>query len=317
MKIVIPGGSGHIGRYLSRHLLEKKHDVKILTRNVKQRGASFVFWDGQTLGEWQKEIDGSDVVINLSGRLVSCWPTNKNLKEMMDSRVNSTRAIGEAISRSPSPPKLWIQMSTATIYAHSFDRANDEYSGVIGGNEPDISDTWRHSVDIAKNWEKALFHFKTPSTRKVAVRSAFLISPMKKGYFDILLSLVRKGMGGPVAGGRQYVSWIHVEDFIRAIEFVMFNEDIKGVINFSSPHPITQKEFMSHIRSACGIKVYFPITKWMSEIGAIFLKTDTQLVLKSRRVIPKKLLSYGFKFQFPRWPETVLDMLSRYNKENS
>ena len=208
-------------------------------------------------------------------------------------------------------------MSTATIYAHSFDQANDEYSGVIGENEHNIPYTWHHSLSIAKNWEKTLFNFKTPCTRKVAIRSAFMISPMKKGYFDILLYLARRGMRGPVAGGKQYVSWIHVTDFIRAIEFVIFNENIKGIINFSSPHPMPQKDFMSHIRSACGTKVYFPITKWMSEIGAIFLKTDTELVLKSRRVVPKKLLSNGFQFQFPHWPEAVADMICKYNEEIS
>ena len=311
MKIVIPGGSGHIGRYLLQHLQEKQHDVQALTRNTKLKDP-FIFWDGQTLGEWQKVIDGSDIVINLAGRLVSCRPNKKNLKDMMDSRVNSTHVIGEAISRSQRPPKLWIQMSTATIYAHSIDQAHDEYSGTIGESEHNIPDTWHHSVKISKNWEKTLFNFKTPFTRKVAIRSAFLISPMKKGYFDTLLYLTRRGMGGPVAGGKQYVSWIHVKDFVRAIEFVMSNEDIKGVINFSSPHPMPQKEFMSHIRTACGAKIYFPITKWMSEIGAIFLKTDTQLILKSRRVVPTKLLSNGFQFQFPQWPEAVADIISRY-----
>ena len=316
MKVVIPGGSGHIGKYLLQYFQEKQHDVKVLTRNTKQKDP-FIFWDGQTLGEWQKVIDGSDVVINLAGRLVSCRPNKKNLKEMMDSRINSTRVIGEAISRAKRPPKLWIQMSTATIYAHSFDRANDEASGIIGGNESNVPYTWHHSVSIAKNWEKTLFKFKTPLTRKVAVRLAFMISPMKKGYFDTLLYLARRGMGGPVAGGRQYISWIHVTDFIRAIEFVISNEDINGSVNFSSPHPIPQKEAMSHIRSACGTKVYFSITRWMSEIGALFLKTDTQLVLKSRRVVPKKLLSSGFQFQFPHWPEAIKDIIGKCNKGRS
>lgn len=312
----MPGGSGHLGKYLLPHFQRQGQDVKILTRDANKKHP-FIFWDGQTLGEWQKVIDGSDVVINLSGRLVSCQPTKKNLKEMMDSRINSTRIVGEAISHAKHPPKLWIQMSTATIYAHSFDRANDEDSGIIGGNESNIPYTWRHSVSIAKNWEKTLFSFKTPLTRKVAVRLAFMISPKEKGYLDTLLYLARRGMGGPVAGGRQYISWIHVADFIRAIEFVISNEDIKGIINFSSPHPIPQKEAMSHIRSACGAKIYFPITKWMSEVGAIFLKTDPQLVLKSRRVVPKKLLSSGFQFQFPYWLEAIKDIIDKYNKGRS
>ena len=311
MKIVIAGGSGHIGRMLLEHFRKQQHDVKILTRDAKKTDP-FIFWDGQTVGAWQKVIDRSDMVINLAGRPVDCRPNKKNLKEMMDSRVNSTRVMGEAISQCQNPPKLWLQMSTATIYAHSFDKANDEYTGTIGGNEPGVPDTWHHSISIAKNWEKTLFESHTSSTRKVAIRSALVVSSIKKGYFDILRSLVRRGMGGTIAGGKQYVSWIHEEDFIRAMEYVISHEDIKGAINFSSPYPLPQKEFMSHIRLACDVKWSFPITKWMAEIGSVFLRTDTQLILKSRRVVPKKLLSHGFQFQFPHWPDAVLDIIKKY-----
>lgn len=311
MKIIIAGGSGHLGKMLLKHFRKQQYDIKILTRNIKKKDP-FVFWDGKTLGSWQKIIDGSDIVINLAGRTVNCRPNKKNLKEMMDSRVDSTRVIGEAISQCQNPPKLWLQMSTATIYAHSFDKANDEYTGIIGGNEPGIPDTWHYSISIVKNWEKTLFESQTPSTRKIAIRSALVVSPLKKGYFDVLLSLVKRGMGGTIAGGKQYVSWIHETDFINAFEFIISHENIKGAINFSSPNPLPQKEFMSHIRSACGFKISLPITKWMAEIGAVFLRTDTQLVLKSRRVVPKRLLSHGFQFQFPHWPEAVTDIIKKY-----
>ena len=309
MKIVIPGGSGHVGTYLVQHFKEKKYDVTVLSRDKK---SGFVFWDGKTLGEWQKYIDGSDVVINLAGRLVDCLPTKKNLKERMDSRIHSTRVIGEAISQAKKPPKLWIQMSTATIYDHSFEPAHDESSLRIGKNPERYPYVWNHSTSIAINWEKTLFSFKSPSTRQVAVRLAFLISPRKKAYFDILRKLTKRGMGGPVAGGKQYVSWIHYIDFVRAIDHIISNEKIKGALNMSSPRPLTQKELMAQLRRACGMPFYFPITKWMSEIGAIFLKTDTELVLKSRRVIPKKLLDEGFHFEYPDWPKTVEDILQRY-----
>ena len=311
MRIVIAGGSGHIGKILLKHFQKQQHDIKILTRNTKKEDP-FIYWDGQTLGAWQKVVDESDMVINLAGRTVDCRPNKKNLKEMMDSRIDSTRVMGEAISQCQNPPKLWLQMSTATIYAHSFNKANDEYTGTIGGNEPGVPDTWHYSISIAKNWEKTLFESQTPSTRKVAIRSALIVSPLKKGYFDVLLSLVKRGMGGTIAGGKQYVSWIHEEDFIQAMEYVISHEDIKGAINFSSPYPLPQKEFMSHIRSACGFKISLPITKWMAEIGAVFLRTDTQLILKSRRVVPKRLLSYGFQFQFPHWPEAVTDIIKKY-----
>ena len=314
MKIVIPGGRGHIGSYLYQHFKEQKHNVKILTRS-KAKKDPFVFWDGQTLGEWQNVIDGSDVVINLAGRLVNCRPTKKNLKERMDSRINSTRAIGEAISQSKNPPKLWIQMSAATIYDHTFGPAHDEDSNRMGKNQDMFPYVWRHSTNIAINWEKTLFSFNSPSTRKLAIRMAFMISPMKKGYFDILLSMAKKGLGGPIAGGEQYVSWIHFIDFIRAIEFVISHEDICGAVNFSSPHPLPQKQLMSQIRSACGVKLYFPIAQWMSEIGAFFMKTDTELVLKSRMVRPKKLLERGFQFQYPHWPSALADMMKRYKQK--
>ena len=314
MKIIIPGGRGHIGGYLAQHFQKQKQDIKILTRD-KSKQEPFVFWDGKTLGEWQKLIDGSDVVINLAGRLVNCLPTKKNLKERMDSRIDSTRAIGEAILRAKKPPKLWIQMSTATIYDHSFGPPHDENSDRIGKNQGQYPYVWRHSSSIAIRWEKTLFSFKTPSTRKLAVRLAFVISPKEKGYFDILRSLAKRGMGGPVAGGKQYVSWVHYIDFIRAIEYIISHEDIDGVVNLASPNALPQKEMMSKLRSVCGIRFYFPITKWMSEIGALFMKTDTELVLKSRRVTPQRLLSHGFKFQYPQWEGALLDMEKRYKEK--
>ena len=315
MKIVIAGGSGYLGKVLLKHFQAKKYDINILTRDVKKE-APFIVWDGQTLGSWQKVIDGSDVVINLAGRTVDCRPTKKNLREMMDSRIQSTRVIGEAIAQCHNPPNLWIQMSTATIYAHSFDQDNDEYSGTIGGNEPNIPDHWHHSTNIAKNWEKTLFQSNTPNTRRVAVRSALVVGPDKKGYFDTLLSLSRVGLGGAIAGGKQYVSWIHQEDFIQAIDFFISRKDIKGVVNVCSPHPLPQREFMSYIRSTWGVRVNVPITKWILTIGTIFLRTDAQLVLKSRRAVPTKLLSHGFQFKFPRWPEAVIDIVKKYQKEN-
>lgn len=316
MKIVIPGGSGHVGSYLVQHFQKQKQDVTILTRN-KNKKPPFVFWDGKTLGEWQKCIDGSDVVINLAGRLVNCLPSKKNLKERRDSRIDSTRVIGEAISQSQKPPKLWIQMSTATIYDHSFGPPHDENSDRIGKNQDRYPYVWRHSTSIAIHWEKTLFSFKTPLTRKVAVRLAFVISPKKKGYFDILRSLAKRGMGGPVAGGKQYVSWIHYIDFIRAIECIISHKEISGIINVGSPHPLPQKELMSKLRSVCGINFCFPITKWMSEIGALFMKTDTELVLKSRMVVPKRLLSYGFRFKYPHWEDALSDMKKRYKEMES
>jgi len=209
MKVVIPGGTGQIGAILARRFASRGDDVVVLSRGG-QSPARIVAWDGRTLGDWAAEIDGADVVINLAGRTVNCRYTDENLKAMMDSRVDSTRVVGQAIERSQRPPPVWLQMSTATIYAHRFDAANDEDTGRIGGDEPDVPAYWKFSVDIAKAWEKTQAEAATPRTRKVALRTAMVMSPDTDGIFDVLLGLAKKGLGGPIAGGQQYMSWIHV-----------------------------------------------------------------------------------------------------------
>ncbi len=311
MKIIIAGGSGHLGDILLQHFQTKKHEVRVLTRS-KSVSLPYITWNVKTLGKWQNEIDGSDVVINLAGRSVNCRYHSKNLKEMMDSRVNSTHILGQAISKAKKPPKLWLQMSTATIYAHSFDKDNDEYTGIIGGNEPNVPDYWSYSIEIAKAWEKALIKFKTPFTRKIIMRTAMVMSTSKKGVFNVLLSLTRMRLGGAINGGQQYVSWIHASDFIRAIEFFITKEDIKGIVNLSSPKPIKQLNFMASLRSAWGIRIGLPATRWMAEVGAFFLRTDTELILKSRRVVPTKLINLGFKFEFSSWESAVKNLVSSF-----
>lgn len=309
MKVVIPGGTGQVGAILSRSLAAAGHDVVVLTRNpVRDRE---VHWDGRTLGPWVEEIDGSDVVINLAGRSVSCRYTPANLQEMMDSRVHSAQVVGEAIAAAARPPGVWMQMSTATVYAHRFDAPNDEATGVIGGKEPDVPGYWAYSVEIAKNWERAQEQADTPHTRKVALRSAMVMSPDRGGVFDVLLRLARLGLGGAVAGGAQYVSWIHDRDFVRAVEFLADRGDIAGPVNLAAPAPLPQRGFMRALRAAWGVPVGLPATAWMAELGAFALRTDTELLLKSRRVVPGRLLDAGFTFDFDRWPEAADDLVRR------
>jgi uncharacterized protein len=303
MKIVLPGGSGHIGRFLDRELTDLGHEVVILSR---QTG---VHWDGRTLGAWTAELDGCDAVINLAGRSVSCRYTSENLRQMMDSRVDSTRVVGEAIARAATPPKVWLQMSTATIYAHRFDAPNDEATGIIGGAEPDVPGYWAYSVDIAKAWEETLEKAPTPHTRKVALRTAMVMSPGRGGAFDHLRLITRLGLGGPVAGGAQFMSWIHGDDFVRAVQFLLERDDLSGPINIAAPDPLPYREFMRTLRSAQGIPAGLPATKWMAEIGAFVVRSDTELLLKSRRVVPGRLIDAGFSFTFPRWPEAAADLV--------
>lgn len=270
-------------------------------------------WDGASLGPWTSEIDGADVVINLAGRSVNCRYTDENLRQMMDSRVDSTRVVGEAIASTKAPPATWLQMSTATIYAHRFDAANDEATGIIGGDEPDVPDYWGYSVEIAKRWEQTLADADTPATRRVALRTAMMMSHDRDGIFDVLLSIVRRGLGGTAGNGRQYVSWIHDRDFLAAIDHLIAS-DIDGAVNVSSPGPLPYRDFMKAIRDAWGTKIGLPATKWMLEIGALFMRTDTELVLKSRRVVPGRLLDAGLEFRFTDWQSATVDLVARWRE---
>lgn len=229
----------------------------------------------------------------------------------MDSRVDSARAVGKAIAAAARPPRLWLQMSTATVYAHRFDAAHDEATGVIGGSEDGVPDYWAYSVAIAENWERAQTEAPTPATRKVALRSAMVMSPDRGGVFDVLSRLARLGLGGPVAGGAQYVSWIQDEDFVRAVEFLIARDDIEGPVNLASPGPLPQRAFMRALRAAWGVPLGLPATRWMAELGAFALRSDTVLLLKSRRVVPGRLLAAGFTFACPEWGSAATSLVER------
>lgn len=265
-------------------------------------------WDGETLGAWKEELEGADAVINLAGRSVNCRYNVDNLNEMMSSRVDSVRAIGSAISECANPPKVWLQSSTATIYAHRFDAPNDEETGILGGDEPGTPFTWNASIKIAKAWESALDEFDLPSTRKVALRSAMTMSADSGSVFFVFASLARKGLGGRLGSGKQYVSWIHQTDFARAISFLINREDLSGAVNLCSPNPLPQAEFMAILRKAVGARVGFPAPEFLVELGTWAMRTESELVLKSRRVVPKRLLDAGFTFDYPDWKEAAKDL---------
>lgn len=312
VKVVIPGGSGQVGQAIARAYASDGHDVVILSRGGAVAAGRVVQWDGRRLGPWAEELDGADLVVNLAGRSVNCRYTDANLQAMMDSRVDSTRVVGEAITRAVRPPGVWMQMSTATIYAHRFDAPNDEAKGLIGGEEPGVPGYWAYSVQIARKWEQALADAPTPVTRKVALRTAMVMSPDRGGVFDVLLRLTRLGLGGPAAGGRQFVSWIHDRDFIRAIRFLYERDDLSGAVNLAAPGPLPYRDFMRAIRETCGIRWGLPATKWMLEIGAWALRTDTELIVKSRCVVPGRLLDEGFAFDFTDWPTAARDLVTRW-----
>ena len=308
---MLPGGSGQVGTILARSFAAAGHEVVVLSRGGNAPpGARPVRWDGRSLGVWAAEIDGADVVCNLAGRSVDCRYTPANRREILDSRVDATRAVGEAIAVAAHPPRVWLQASTATIYAHRFEAPNDERTGVLGGSEPGAPDTWRFSIDVAQSWERAAEEVPMPdATRLVLLRSAMVMSPDRGGVFDTLLRLVRLRLGGSAGDGRQFVSWIHHEDFTRAVDWLIDHEEAAGPVNVASPHPLPYRDFMRALRAAWGTRVGLPATRWMLEAGAFALRTETELVLKSRRVVPGRLLDGGFAFVHPRWPGAARDLV--------
>ena len=313
MKIAIPGGTGQIGTILARTFHKDGHEVVVFGRQSPKPAPWRVEqWNLADVSAWAAKLDGADVVINLAGRSVNCRYTPQNREEILQSRVESVRALGQALSSAKRPPRVWLQASTATIYAHTYDKPNDEVSGVIGGAEPDAPDTWRFSIDVATAWEKAFDETPVPGTRKLKLRSAMTMSPDRGGIFDTLLALVRRGLGGKSGDGRQYVSWIHEVDFIRAVYFLIERDDIDGVVNLASPNPVPNREFMAGLRRAWGANIGLPSAKWMLDIGAVFLRTETELILKSRRVVPGRLLREGFSFTYSHWPDAARELCKRW-----
>jgi uncharacterized protein (TIGR01777 family) len=301
---------------LARALHGDGHEVVVFSRSQSSAPWRIVPWDAATLGDWAAEVDGSDVVINLAGRSVNCRYTAKNRRLIINSRVESTRVIGEAITRASRPPRVWLQAGTATIYEHRYDAPNDEATGILGGSEPHAPDTWRFSIDVATAWERAPNESQVPQTRKVILRSAMIMSHDEGGVFATLLALVRRGLGGQAGDGRQYVSWIHEADFLRAITWLVEHDEVEGPVNVSSPNPVPNAEFMRTLRQAWGIPVGLPAGRWMLELGALVLRTETELILKSRCVVPGRLVDGGFSFQFPTWPEAADDLCRRWREHN-
>lgn len=312
MRIVIPGGSGHVGHILTRHFHAAGHEVTVLSRNPNPQPWRVVAWDARRLGAWVEALDGADVCINLTGRSVNCRYTERSRAEIYHSRIDSTRLLGEAIASLALPPRVWLNASTATIYRHALDRAMDEATGELGGDEPGAPASWNFSIKVAKDWEAAFFAAQTPHTRKVAMRSAITMSPDAGSPFGLLLRLAQVGLGGKNGSGRQFVSWVHDADFARAVEWLIAHEEVDGVVNIAAPHPLPNREFMRELRRACGQSVGLPAPAWAIGAAAVFLRTESELVLKSRRVLPGRLLEAGFTFLFPRWPEAARDLVERW-----
>jgi uncharacterized protein (TIGR01777 family) len=321
LRIVIPGGSGLLGHVLARYFQERGHQVTVLTRGPYTAPWQTVHWDGEEPGPWTQYLEGADVCINLAGRSVNCRYDEANRQSIYRSRIHTTRMLNQVIATLADPPKVWLNASTATIYRHALDRGMDEATGELGGQERiskwrHAPETWNFSVGAAKDWEAALFEPETPRTRKVALRSAIVFSPTPGSAFGVFSNLVRLSLGGKQGSGRQFVSWIHEADFARSVEFLIARDDLAGPVNLAAPNPLPNREFMAALRYAWDVPNGFPIPWPAIEIGAFFLRTESELVLKSRRVIPGRLLGAGFEFEFPDWPEAAEDLVRHWkNRE--
>lgn len=307
-KIVLPGGGGFIGRHVTRHFAGKGWEVVVLSRQLHEPrdGVRFVWWDGANLDAWSDELDGAAAVINLAGRSVNCRYGKKNRREIYQSREFSTEVIGEAIAECTAPPPVWFNASSATVYRHALDRAMDEATGEIDPVEPGKPrNKWEFSVDVVNRWERALFNAATPDTRRIAMRLSMVFGTGAGGVHEAFRNIARLGLGGTQGPGTQYVSWLHVDDFLRMLDWCLENGELSGPINMCSPNPMPNSDFMRAFREACGVKRGLPASSWMLAIGAFFMRTETELLLKSRRVVPGKLLTSGFKFNHPTWPEAA------------
>ncbi len=306
-KLILAGGSGFLGKELTRHFDALGWEVVVFTRRPSQAGAGAreVVWDGETIGDWTRELEGAAAVVNLSGRSVDCRYTPANRRIIIDSRVKPTRILGEAIARCERPSPVWLNASSATIYRHTFGTPWDE-SGTDFTPTPAVHDEF--SLEVIHAWENAFNNAMTPQTRKIALRTTLVLGHARNSVFPVLCRLARFGLGGRMGSGNQFVSWLHQADFCRAVEWLIAHDDIRGPVNLATPNPLPNRDMMRLFRELVGAPIGLPATEWMLEIGAFFLRTETELILKSRRVVPGKLLASGFEFQFSAMRDALHDL---------
>lgn len=292
-KVVLAGGTGFVGQAFARRFKEQGAEVKVISRQ-----APHIPWEDQNA--IVEALEGADLLINLAGRSVNCRYTPENRRLILDSRTETTRLLGENLLACQRPPALWINSSTATIYRHAEDRPMTEERGEIGTG---------FSVDVAKAWEEAFFSFELPATRQIALRIAIVLD--HGGVMGPLRNLVRFGLGGAQGSGRQQFSWIHMEDLFRIVRFLQERPELDGVFNASAPNPVTNRELMVSLRRAMGVPMGLPAPRWMLEFGARLIRTETELVLKSRWVLPERLQQAGFSFHYDTLEKALQEIVAR------
>lgn len=297
MKIIIAAGTGFLGKNLEQYFTAKGHQVYILTRNPKRR--SEFYWDANTLSEWKNLLENADVLINLAGKSVDCRYMPKNRQEIHDSRINSTKVLQQAVDQCRSKPKVWMNASSATIYIHSETHLNTEENGIIGDD---------FSMNICKSWEQEFFKTTTEEVRKVALRTSIVLGN-NGGAFPKLKTLTKFGLGGNQGRGNQKVSWIHIHDFCKAVEYVIDHHDLSGPVNVTAPNPLSNEKFMAALRREINIPFGLNAPAWQLEIASVVVRTETELLLKSRNVYPDKLLKNGFEFTYPKLATALKDLV--------
>lgn len=301
-KLIIAAGTGFLGQVLVNHFKDKFDEIVILTRGKSKTidRIKYVNWNAKTFTGWENELENATVLINLAGKSVDCRYTKENKKEILLSRIESTKILNKAVLNCKNPPKHWLNSSTSTIYRFSLDKQMDEIDGEIGND---------YSINVALSWEKAFFKTETPNTIKTVLRTSIVLGK-NGGAFIPIKTLAKFGFGGKQGKGNQFISWIHEEDFANAIEFII-QKEITGIINIVSTEPIRNADFMQKLRKAVRFPFGIPINSFLLEIGSFFIRTETELILKSRNVIPKKLLENGFKFKFGNIDQAFQNLLEK------
>jgi uncharacterized protein len=314
-KIVIAGGTGFIGQELTNYF-GRENEIVILTRELQHqktnafgensvapgvlKNTRYVKWDGKTLGEWVNELNGAAVLINLAGKTVNCRYNEKNKKEIFDSRTHSVKILGEAIQKSAQPPQLWINAASATIYPHATDTPRDENFTAFAND---------FSVQVCRLWENTFYEQQTPRTRKVALRMAITLGA--GGVMTPYFNLLKFALGGRQGSGKQMYSWVHVTDTCRMIDWIYEHTELEGTFNCVSPNAVTNTVFMQTLRKVTGHVIGLPAYSWMLVIGARLIGTEPELILKSRWVLPTKILQSGFNFQYPEIETAFKEIISK------
>ena len=310
-KVILAGGAGRIGRVLEKEYLSRGYNLLILTR--KPQKEHHIYWDGESRDQenadsWMKQLENTHLLINLSGHSI----LSKNRDKIYNSRIKSTKILGEAVAQLKAPPETWLQMSATGIYSHRFEGFDDEFEGVL--DQGDASDFSNFMKNLIQDWERACYSSQTPLTRKIILRMSFFMSVHPEGFFGLCTRLTKKGLGGSLAGGKQFISWIHEKDLIRSIDFILKDKSIKSPVNLSSPHPISQKNLMKTLRKKWNIPFGLPVGKSLLKVISFFGGVEPDLVLKSSRVYPKRLLKHGFKFEYPDWEQASEELVRRHKK---